>query len=315
MKIDRSFARFISLLTVFTLVFAIPVFADEDPVTIPDVEVIETQDEEGNPCNRDLGDCDVVCTPGELSAEQHLDGGGTRQVQVSVGGVSSADVEVKRQANDFFVTTGLTNVKDVTGGTESELTPGDYQITNNSWVVSLIFDAIEGLPSSASGSLQTLFNDNGSWFARGSFMIPFFTNTASQTSEDRESSDDDKPAEESFKAQTESVQQQEEIRTELTQIAAALPLATPEIKAQIMEKGLNINMSKITTIDAQTVKALADNNTVPYNIFYTYKGNVFACRIPAGFDFKPFIKADGTINLSELLGYLIQQNAKTAAAR
>ncbi len=295
----RKISRFISLLLVFTIGFAIPVMAE----TIEHVPVTEKQDAESNNVNNPLGECSVSYT---ADTDVAVEGGRTFHID----GVSSATADVFRDAQDIIIDTVL----DGNSAPDAEDGTIEYLIDmSNGWVITAIFGAIEGLPSDVSGTLSRIYKDESTWHASGTFMIPFFTNTSTQScSQYVEEERVESPAtkEEQQKWELNESVQQEEIRTELTQIAELLPLATPEVKQQIMNTGLNVNMSMVTTVDPSTVKALVSNNTVPYNIIYSYQGQLFTCRVPAGFDFTPFIKADGTINLSELLGYLIQQNAK-----
>ncbi len=303
----RKISRFISLLLVFTIGFAIPVMAE----TIDNVPVTEKHDEEGNDVNNPLGECSISYTEDTDVAVEGDNGSSTFHIDE----VSSATADVFRDTADIHIDAVL-------GGSSA---PGTDDGTNeylidmsNGWVITAIFGAIEGLPSDVSGSLSTIYKNGSTWHARGSFMIPFFTNTSTQSCETYVAEERvERPATEEAQKKWEinETVQQEEIRTELTQIAELLPLATPEVKQQIMNTGLNVNMSMVTTVDPSTVKALVSNNTVPYNIIYSYQGQLFTARVPANFDFTPFIQADGSINLSQLLGYLIQENAKAEASK
>ncbi len=116
-------------------------------------------------------------------------------------------------------------------------------------------------------------------------------------------------------ASTETPKQQEtkQLTSAQTNIASIATL-TSENKAALASTGMNLNMTNVNTIDATTANLLAANNSIPYNVTFMCGGQTMVCKIPAGFNYKQFVKADGSINIHEVLWEVfksqMQQNAK-----
>ncbi len=81
----------------------------------------------------------------------------------------------------------------------------------------------------------------------------------------------------------------------------ALASLTPAQKASYAKTGLDLVMTKVTIIDANTAKLLVANNKIPYNVKIMFGQSEVTITIPANFNFKPFIKADGTMNIHEVI--------------
>lgn len=65
--------------------------------------------------------------------------------------------------------------------------------------------------------------------------------------------------------------------------------------------GMPLNMTYITTLNADTTKLLVANNGIPYNVTITFGGRPLVVRIPANFNYSSFVKPDGTLNIHEVL--------------
>jgi len=82
--------------------------------------------------------------------------------------------------------------------------------------------------------------------------------------------------------------------------------ASPAQKARIARNGLDLNFSHVEILDPDMVYLLVYNNkNISYNITMLFGGYEINVRIPKGFDFKPFIRVDGTININDLLWYIL----------
>ena len=85
----------------------------------------------------------------------------------------------------------------------------------------------------------------------------------------------------------------------------ALASLTPSQKASYAKTGLDLVMTRVSIIDANTAKLLVANNKIPYNVKIMFGQSEVTITIPANFNFKPFIKADGTMNIHEVLWSII----------
>ena len=78
---------------------------------------------------------------------------------------------------------------------------------------------------------------------------------------------------------------------------------------------INLDMTKVDILDRATVNLLMLNSKYEFNITISVSGGLTqTVKIPAGFDFKPFIKADGTMNIHEVLWSIIKSR-KTVSAK
>jgi len=101
--------------------------------------------------------------------------------------------------------------------------------------------------------------------------------------------------------QQQAVAQLKDASAKLTALASM----TSAQKATYSKTGLDLEMTKVSIIDANTAKLLVANNKIPYNVKIMFGQSEITITIPAGFNFKPFIKADGTINIHEVLWSII----------
>lgn len=97
-----------------------------------------------------------------------------------------------------------------------------------------------------------------------------------------------------------------------TQMAAVQTLlrtlATTKLTARPEEarKVIGLDMTKVDILDPSTVNLLVLNNKFEYNIKIPVAGGLTTTvKIPANFNFRPFIKADGTMNIHEVLWSII----------
>ncbi len=82
---------------------------------------------------------------------------------------------------------------------------------------------------------------------------------------------------------------------------ASVPTLLATNSAVYSRTGMPLNMTNVNTLDAATVNLLSTNNKIPYNVTITFAGNPFTVKIPAGFNYKSFVKADGSVNIHEVL--------------
>ncbi len=65
---------------------------------------------------------------------------------------------------------------------------------------------------------------------------------------------------------------------------------------------IDLDMTKVDILDLATVNLLLLNNRFAFNVKISVPGGLTTTiMIPANFNFRPFIKADGTMNLHEVL--------------
>ncbi len=121
-----------------------------------------------------------------------------------------------------------------------------------------------------------------------------------------------RPAPEAAKtpAQTAAAQ----LTTAQTNLAAlsAIPAAS---KAVFKSSGMPLNMTSVNTIDSNTTKLITANADIPYNVTFNFMGKPMICTIPAGFNYAQFTKADGTMNIHEVLWSVYTGSWKKANTR
>ena len=107
-----------------------------------------------------------------------------------------------------------------------------------------------------------------------------------------------RPAPEAAKtpAQTAAVQ----LTTAQANLAAlsVIPAASKEV---FKSSGMPLNMTSVNTVDSNTTKLISANSDIPYNVTFMFLGKPMVCTIPAGFNYAQFTKADGTMNIHEVL--------------
>lgn len=91
-----------------------------------------------------------------------------------------------------------------------------------------------------------------------------------------------------------------QLSTAQTSLAAlsVIPTATKEVYKTV---GMDLNMTSVNTIDANTTKLIAANSDIPYNVTFLFLGKPMVCKVPAGFNYAQFTRADGTMNIHEVL--------------
>ena len=97
-----------------------------------------------------------------------------------------------------------------------------------------------------------------------------------------------------------------------TQMAAVqtllrtLAITKPTDRPEEARKVIGLDMTKVDILDPSTVNLLVLNNKFEYNIKIPVAGGLTTTvKIPANFNFRPFIKANGTMNIHEVLWSII----------
>ncbi len=107
-----------------------------------------------------------------------------------------------------------------------------------------------------------------------------------------------RPAPEAAKtpAQTAAAQ----LTTAQTNLAAlsVIPAASKEV---FKSSGMPLNMTSVNTVDSNTTKLISANSDIPYNVTFMFLGKPMVCTIPAGFNYAQFTRADGTMNIHDVL--------------
>lgn len=107
-------------------------------------------------------------------------------------------------------------------------------------------------------------------------------------------------------ATTIAAEKAENQQTAGTQMAAAQAQLTTIATTKPTDEVINLDMTKIDILDRSTVNLLVLNNKFEYNIKIPVAGGLTTTvKIPANFNFRPFIKADGTMNIHEVLWSII----------
>ena len=92
------------------------------------------------------------------------------------------------------------------------------------------------------------------------------------------------------------------VQTLLRTLATTKPTDRPEEARKV----IGLDMTKVDILDPSTVNLLVLNNKFEYNIKIPVAGGLTTTvKIPANFNFRPFIKADGTMNIHEVLWSII----------
>lgn len=108
-------------------------------------------------------------------------------------------------------------------------------------------------------------------------------------------------------ASTTSTQSETPAQQATQQLAAAqtaissVPALIASNSAAYASTGMPLDMSKVNTLDASTTALLSANNKIPYNVTISFNGAPFTVKIPAGFNYSKFVKADGSMNIHEVL--------------
>ncbi len=91
-----------------------------------------------------------------------------------------------------------------------------------------------------------------------------------------------------------------------TQIAAVQTLLTTLVTTNPTDGVINLDMTKVDILNPPTVNLLVLKNKFEYNIKISVAGGLTTTvKIPANFNFRQFIKEDGTMNIHEVLWSII----------
>ena len=92
------------------------------------------------------------------------------------------------------------------------------------------------------------------------------------------------------------------VQTLLRTIATTKPTDGPGEAPTV----INLDMTKVDILGPSTVNLLVLNNKFECNIKISVAGGLTTTvKIPANFNFRPFIKANGTMNIHEVLWSII----------
>jgi hypothetical protein len=91
---------------------------------------------------------------------------------------------------------------------------------------------------------------------------------------------------------------------------ASVPALLESNSAAYASTGMPLNMTNVTILDADTATLLTANNKIPYIITVTFSGAPLTVKIPAGFNYKSYIKSDGSINICEVIWDVLLNDLK-----
>lgn len=102
-------------------------------------------------------------------------------------------------------------------------------------------------------------------------------------------------------------QKQQAAATQLASIQTLLRTKTSD-RAGTGRNVIDLDMTKVDILDPATVNLLLLNNRFAFNVKISVPGGLTTTiMIPANFNFRPFIKADGTMNIHEVLWWIISK--------
>jgi hypothetical protein len=102
-------------------------------------------------------------------------------------------------------------------------------------------------------------------------------------------------------------QKQQAAATQLASIQTMLRTKTSD-RAGTGRNVIDLDMTKVDILDPATVNLLLLNNRFAFNVKISVPGGLTTTiMIPANFNFRPFIKADGTMNIHEVLWSIISK--------
>ena len=107
-------------------------------------------------------------------------------------------------------------------------------------------------------------------------------------------------------------EKQAEVQKTVAASIAQLAALTPAQKAAVASTGVAVNLGGCTTLDRTTVVNMASNNTIPYNMVFTWNGAVFSVKVPAGVDYLSLIDANGNLQMWKLVQKFGIASAKLA---
>lgn len=115
------------------------------------------------------------------------------------------------------------------------------------------------------------------------------------------------PAKAAATIAAQKAQKQQAAATQLASIQTMLRTKTSD-RAGTGRNVIDLDMTKVDILDPATVNLLLLNNRFAFNVKISVPGGLTTTiMIPANFNFRPFIKADGTMNIHEVLWWIISK--------
>lgn len=109
------------------------------------------------------------------------------------------------------------------------------------------------------------------------------------------------PAKAAATIAAEKAEKQQAAGTQMAAVQTLLRTKTSD-RAGTGRNVIDLDMTKVDILDLATVNLLLLNNRFAFNVKISVPGGLTTTiMIPANFNFRPFIKADGTMNLHEVL--------------
>ena len=115
------------------------------------------------------------------------------------------------------------------------------------------------------------------------------------------------PAKAAATIAAQKAQKQQAAASQLASIQTMLRTKTSD-RAGTGRNVIDLDMTKVDILDPATVNLLLLNNRFAFNVKISVPGGLTTTiMIPANFNFRPFIKADGTMNIHEVLWWIISK--------
>ena len=180
---------------------------------------------------------------------------------------------------------------------------------------------ITGTPQNSGTFTLELYYDDGSevvYYTLTFTVDPRPTPTPTPTPRTRPRDDDDDspkpqsepswtPAKAAATIAAQKAQKQQAAATQLASIQTMLRTKTSD-RAGTGRNVIDLDMTKVDILDPATVNLLLLNNRFAFNVKISVPGGLTTTiMIPANFNFRPFIKADGTMNIHEVLWWIISK--------
>lgn len=96
-------------------------------------------------------------------------------------------------------------------------------------------------------------------------------------------------------------EKQAEVQKSVAATVASIATLTPVQKAAATKSGVPVALGGCTTLDRTTVATIASNNTIPYNMGFTWNGINFIVKVPAGANYLSLIDASGNLPMWKLV--------------
>ena len=123
------------------------------------------------------------------------------------------------------------------------------------------------------------------------------------------------PAKAAATIAAQKAQKQQAAATQLASIQTMLRTKTSD-RAGTGRNVIDLDMTNVDILDPATVNLLLLNNRFAFNVKISVPGGLTTTiMIPANFNFHPFIKADGTMNIHEVLWSIVKSRIKKATPK